>query len=208
MLTCVSNFALPEGDKEWRWPASSAASLIMLIYIHVLNMTMMQPQLTEPQPFWSYQGWSWCSHNWLNPNPSETIKDHDAATTDNVPSVGPSVLTHIKYSFHFFQELPEKWNKLSSETTAACTLDTAMPGVSLAASFFSRPHTPPQPPALERDSTLVVVVVVVVVVQELFSLMMSAICVQIRGHRSEVMKIFTAWLKVLIYRCVLTTVDL
>ena len=33
------------------------------------------PQLTEPQPFWDYQGWSWCSHNWLSPNPSEAIKD-------------------------------------------------------------------------------------------------------------------------------------
>ena len=128
--------------------------------------------------------------------------DHDAATTDNVPSVGPSVLTHIKYSFHFFQELPEKWNKLSSETTAACTLDTAMPGVSLAASFFSRPHTPPQPPALERDSTLVVVVVVVVVVQELFSLMMSAICVQIRGHRSEVTRIIYHMAPVFVCCCI------
>ena len=46
----------------------------------------------------------------------------------------------------------------------------------------------------------------VVVVGELFSLMTSAICVRIRGDRSEVTKLLTAWLKFFIYCCVLTTV--
>ena len=38
------------------------------------------------------------------------------------------------------------------------------------------------------------VVVVVVVVRELFSLVTSAICVRIRGHMSEVTRLFTTWL--------------
>ena len=50
--------------------------------------------------------------------------------------------------------------------------------------------------------------VIVVVVRELFSFMTSAICVQIRGHRSEVMKRFTAWLTFFVYCCILTTVGL
>ena len=60
-------------------------------------------------------------------------------------------------------------------------------------------HLPPEigplslalsPPSakLERVTTQVVVVVVVVVLRELFSLVTSAICVRIRGHRSEVTK--------------------
>ena len=41
----------------------------------------------------------------------------------------------------------------------------------------------------ERVSTWVIVVMVLVVVRELFSFVTSAICVQIRGHRSEVTRI-------------------
>ena len=48
--------------------------------------------------------------------------------------------------------------------------------------------------------------VVVVVVRELFCLMTSVICVQIRGDRSEVTKLFTTWLKFFVYCCVLNTV--
>ena len=42
----------------------------------------------------------------------------------------------------------------------------------------------------------------VVVVQELFSLVTSVICMRIRGDRSEVMKLFTTWLKFFVYCCV------
>ena len=58
----------------------------------------------------------------------------------------------------------------------------------------------------ERVSTQVVVVVV----RELFSLVMSATYVQIRGHahRSEVMRPVYHMAQVFVYCCVLTTVDL
>ena len=58
---------------------------------------------------------------------------------------------------------------------------------------------------LERVSALVVVVVVVV--RELFSLVLSAICVRIRGHRSEVTKIVYHVAQLFIYCCILTTVN-
>ena len=48
----------------------------------------------------------------------------------------------------------------------------------------------------------------VVVVRELFSLVTSAICVQIRGDRSEVTKLFTRWLRFFVSCCVLITVGL
>ena len=47
----------------------------------------------------------------------------------------------------------------------------------------------------------------VVVVRELFSLVTSAVCVRIRGHRSEVTKIVYHMARVFIYYSVLTTVD-
>ena len=46
-----------------------------------------------------------------------------------------------------------------------------------------------------------------VVVKELFSLVMSVICVRIRGHRSEVTRIVYHMAPVFIYCCILTTVD-
>ena len=49
--------------------------------------------------------------------------------------------------------------------------------------------------------------VVVVVVRELFSLVMSAICVRIRGHRSEVTRIVYHMAPVFVYCCILTTMD-
>ena len=58
---------------------------------------------------------------------------------------------------------------------------------------------------LARVSTRVVVVVVVV--RELFSLVTSAICVRIRGHGSEVMRIVYHMAPVFVYCCILTTVD-
>ena len=58
---------------------------------------------------------------------------------------------------------------------------------------------------LERVSTQVAVVVVVV--RELFSLVMSAICVWIRGRKSAVMRIVYHMAPVFIYCCILTTVD-
>ena len=60
------------------------------------------------------------------------------------------------------------------------------------------------PPPL--DNREVSTWVVVVVVRELFSLMTSVICARIRGDRSEVLKLFTTWLKFFVYCCVLTTV--
>ena len=44
-----------------------------------------------------------------------------------------------------------------------------------------------------------------VVVREIFSLVMSAICVRIRGHRSEVMRIVYHMAQVFIYCYILTT---
>ena len=49
--------------------------------------------------------------------------------------------------------------------------------------------------------------VVVVVVRELFSLVMSAICVRIRGRGQRLRRLFTTWLKLFVYCCVLTTVN-
>ena len=57
----------------------------------------------------------------------------------------------------------------------------------------------------ERVSTRVVVVVVAV--RELLSLVTSAICVRIRGHRSEVTRIVYHMAQVFVYCCVLTTLD-
>ena len=54
---------------------------------------------------------------------------------------------------------------------------------------------------------MVVVVVVVVVVRELLSLVTSAICVRIRGHRSEVTRTVYHMAQVFVYCCVLTTLD-
>ena len=56
---------------------------------------------------------------------------------------------------------------------------------------------------LERVSTRVTVVVV----RELFSLLTSAICVRVRGHRSEVMKIVYHMVHLFVYCCILSTVD-
>ena len=56
---------------------------------------------------------------------------------------------------------------------------------------------------IERVSTRVVVVVV----RELLSLVTSAICVRIRGHRSEVTRIVYHMAQVFVYCCVLTTLD-
>ena len=56
---------------------------------------------------------------------------------------------------------------------------------------------------VERVSTRVVVVVV----GEIFSLVTSAICVWIRGHRSEVTRIVYHMAQVFVYCCFLTTVD-
>ena len=50
--------------------------------------------------------------------------------------------------------------------------------------------------------------VVVVVVRELSSLVTSVICVQIRGHSSEVMKTVYHMAQVFVYCCFLTTGDL
>ena len=49
-----------------------------------------------------------------------------------------------------------------------------------------------------------------VVVRELFSPEMSAICVRIRAHRSEVMTMRTVYhmAQIFIYCCILTTVNL
>ena len=58
-------------------------------------------------------------------------------------------------------------------------------------------HLPPEigpislalsPPSAKLERVTTQVVVVVVVLRELFSLVTSAICVRIRGHRSEVTK--------------------
>ena len=57
--------------------------------------------------------------------------------------------------------------------------------------------------SLARVSTRVVVVVV----RELFSLVTSAICVRIGGHRSEVTRIVYHMAPVFVYCCILTTVD-
>ena len=51
------------------------------------------------------------------------------------------------------------------------------------------------------------VVVVVVVRDTFFGLVTSVICVLIRGHRSEVMKIVYHMAEMFIYCCALTTVD-
>ncbi len=59
---------------------------------------------------------------------------------------------------------------------------------------------------IERVSTRVVVVLVVVV-RELLSLVTSAICVRIRGHRSKVTRIVYHMAQVFVYCCVLTTLD-
>ena len=56
---------------------------------------------------------------------------------------------------------------------------------------------------IERVSTRVVVVVVVV--RELFSLVTSAMCVQIRSHMSEVTRIVYHTAPVFVYCCILTT---
>ena len=58
---------------------------------------------------------------------------------------------------------------------------------------------------VERVSTRVVVVMVVV--SELFSHVTSAICVRIKGHRSEVTRIVYHMAQVFVYCCALTTVD-
>ena len=58
---------------------------------------------------------------------------------------------------------------------------------------------------IEKVSTSVVVVMVVVM--ELFSLVTSAICVWIRGHRSEVTMIVYHMAQVFVYCCILTTGD-
>ena len=58
---------------------------------------------------------------------------------------------------------------------------------------------------IERVSTRLVVVVVVV--RGLLSLVTSAICVRIRGHRSEVTRIVYHMAQVFVYCCVLTTLD-
>ena len=58
---------------------------------------------------------------------------------------------------------------------------------------------------IERVSTRVVVVVVVV--RELLSLVTSAICVRISGHRSEFTRIVYHMAQVFVYCCVLTTLD-
>ena len=47
----------------------------------------------------------------------------------------------------------------------------------------------------------------VVVVRELFSLVASAICVRIRGHRPEVRRVVYHMAHVFVYCCVFTTVD-
>ena len=59
---------------------------------------------------------------------------------------------------------------------------------------------------VERVSTWVVVVVVVV--RELFSIVTSAICVLIRGHRPDVTRIVYRNDQVFVYCCILITVDL
>ena len=59
--------------------------------------------------------------------------------------------------------------------------------------------------SLDRVSTRVVVVVVVV--RELFSLVTSVICGRIRGRGQRLRRLFTTWLKIFVYCCVLTTVN-
>ena len=53
---------------------------------------------------------------------------------------------------------------------------------------------------MERVSTRVVVV-------ELLSLVTSTICVRIRGHMSEAMRIVYHMVHIFVYYCILTTVD-
>ena len=56
---------------------------------------------------------------------------------------------------------------------------------------------------MERVSTRVVVVEV----RELLSLVTSTICVRIRGHMSEAMRIVYHMAHIFVYYCILTTVD-